>query len=453
MGNWAENETKTSEINDKRLIRRLSQLLQRLGDKPTESIPATCHGWSETLAAYRFFDNEKVEFEQILKGHRDATVERIGQQRTVLVAQDTTFVNTGVETPVGVGSLREKQREEYLLHPSVAITPQRDNLGVLGASIWQRPEETVAHLRKSKPIEDKESLRWLEGYQLACDVQRQCPDTLIVSVADREGDIREWFADAEQRPLDEKAEYIIRAKSNRRTTQAEGYSYLWEELDSSRSLGSLSIDTPRSGRKPSRRATLSLHAKAVEFCGPARQPITPVTVYAVYAKERHPPKGEAAIEWMLLSSLVVEDYAAAQTIVGWYCCRWEIELYFRVLKQGCEIEKLRLETDQRLSNCIAVYMIVSWRIHTLTMKSRSHPQISCEVAFEPIEWQTLYLMHKKVKPPRQAPSLREATRRLAQLGGFLARKHDGEPGIKTIWRGYRSLKDYVDAIQMARQLL
>ena len=156
-------------------------------------------------------------------------------------------------------------------------------------------------------------------------------------------------------------------------------------------------------------------------------------MYAVYAKEKHPPTGEDSIEWMLLTSLPVESEEAAQAVIGWYCARWEIEIYFLVLKQGCQTEELRLETDARLLNCISVYMIIAWRIHVITMHNRERPNIRCDLLFSEREWKTIYLMQK---PPKKPPTLREITQLLAQLGGFLARKRDGEPGVKNIWRGY-----------------
>jgi len=450
MTSWVENEMKASRMIDKRLTKRLSVILESLSDNPEESIPSACQGWTETQAVYRFLDNGNVGLDEILSGHKAATFERIRQQPMVLLAQDTTFLDFGMEQAVGLGTLRRTQSEHYLLHPTVAFTPSRVNLGVVGAKLWQRPDEPVAHLRNKKPIEQKESFRWLESYALACEVQRCCPETLVVSVADREGDIHEWFVAAQNRPLKEKAEFIVRAKCNRRTqTEDDEYSYLWDELAACPKLGRRRFKTPRSGNKPSRSATLEIRAKELEFCGRQGKALQPVHVYAVYAKEVRPPQGEEPIEWMLLTSLAVEDLVTAQAVVDWYRCRWEVEMYFRVLKQGCQIERLRLEKDRRLFNAIAVYMSVYWRVHTITMQSRVWTDVSCEVMFSAREWKTICLMQTRKKPPKRAPNLRTVTRMLAQLGGFLARKGDGEPGVRNIWRGYRALQHYLDALDMA----
>jgi len=449
MSPWVAEEMAESQMHDARHGKRLATLLSELSERPVSSIPSACHGWAETVAAYRFLENPRVGCEEILSGHRQATRGRIRAQAVALLVQDTSFLNYGTLKPrVGVGTVKERSCEEYLLHTTVAFTPERVNLGVLGAKLWQRPAEPVAHERARKPIEEKESYRWLEGYALACEVQQSCPQTVVVSVADCEGDIQEWFLEAMNRPAEERAEFLIRAKCNRRLAQGAQHDYLWDEMVAARPLGKSTFRLSRQADRPSRRVTLSVTARSVTFHG-ARRPggrLPSVQVWAVYAKEVKPPKGEDPIEWLLLTSVPVEDFAGACTVVQWYRARWEIELFFRVLKQGCQIERLRLETDHRLRNALAIYLIIAWRIHAITMMGRTYPEASCEVVFEPREWQAIYLMRYHSPPPAQPPPLRDTVRALAQLGGFLARSGDGEPGIKSIWQGYQRLHEFIYAI-------
>jgi hypothetical protein len=127
-----------------------------------------------------------------------------------------------------------------------------------------------------------------------------------------------------------------------------------------------------------------------------------------------------------------------------------MELFFRVLKQGCKIEQLRVQTDQRWLNALAIYVTGAWCIHNITMAGRAYPEVPCEVVFEPQEWDTLYTMQHHCHPPPTPPPLREMVRSLAQLGGFLARQGDGEPGIKAIWQGYQRLHEYISAIETYR---
>jgi hypothetical protein len=437
-------------MHDARHAKRLATLLTRLGEQPSRSIPSACQGWAETVAAYRFLDNPSVGFAEILSGHKQATLERIGRQEVALLVQDTSFLNYGIlQAKEGVGTVQERTCDEYLLHVTVAFTPERGNVGVLGAKLWQRPEHPVGHKRKYKPIEEKESYRWLEGYALACEVQQVCPQTVVVSVADCEGDIQAWFLDALGRPRGERAEFLIRATCNRRLAKGAGHGYLWDEMAAARPLGKITFKLSRQADRPSRRVTLVVTARPVTFDG-TRRPggkLPSVQVWAGYATELKPPKGEEPIEWLFLTSLPVEEFSGACTVVQWYRARWEIELFFRVLKQGCQVERVRLETAHRLLNALAIYLIIAWRIQTITMTGRAYPDASCAVVFEPREWRTIYTMQFHSPPPAQPPPLRDTVRALAQLGGFLARKGDGEPGIKSIWQGYQRVHEFIYAVE------
>jgi len=450
MSEWIKAELAESQMQDLRHVKRLAHLLERFSEQTVSSIPRACYGWAETLAAYRFVDNARVSCQEILSGHQRATQARLQAQEVVLLVQDTTFLNYGTLHPrEGVGTVKERLREEYLLHLTVAFTPERVNLGVLGLRMWQRPDEPVAHERARKPIEEKESYRWLEGYQLACEMQQHCPATLVVNVADREGDIQEWFLAAMTRDVANRAEFIIRAKCNRRITTGQASGYLWPEMQNTQPLGSLTVDVARQRDRAPRHAILAVATRRVTFRGARRYGgrLPPVEVTVIYAKERRPPKGEEPVEWLLLTSLPVEDFASACTVVQWYRARWEIELLFRVLKQGCQIERLRLATAHRLLNAIAIYLIIAWRIHTITMMGRAYPGASCEIVFEPQEWRAIYTMHYRCHPPQESPPLQEIVHCLARLGGFLARRGDGEPGVQTIWQGYQRLHDFLYALE------
>jgi hypothetical protein len=286
-------------------------------------------------------DNPAIGEQEILSGHQHATLERMRTQAVVLLVQDTPFLDDGTTQPKkGMGTVKVQVRKEYLLHPTVALTPERMNLGGLGLKMWQRPERPVAQERRRKPLEEKESDRWVAGSQLACEVQQSCPETLVVSVADREGDIHEWVLEAMQRLPGERAEFISRAQCNRRLAKGKEPRDLGEEMQKARAAGRITIALTRQPDRPPRQVTLRVAVKRVTCTG-TRRPggqLPPVEVIAVYAKECRPPSGEEPVAWLLLTSLPVVDFPSACTVVQWYRCRWEIELFFRVLKQGCQIE-------------------------------------------------------------------------------------------------------------------
>jgi hypothetical protein len=111
MSNWVETELGACQFHDARHAKRLAQLLARLSEKPVPSIPSACHGWAETIAAYRFLDNPAIGEQEILSGHQHATLERIRAQEVVLLVQDTTFLNYGTtRQKPGMGTVKVKSR-------------------------------------------------------------------------------------------------------------------------------------------------------------------------------------------------------------------------------------------------------------------------------------------------------------------------------------------------------
>ena len=236
----------------------------------------------------------------------------------------------------------------------------------------------MGHLRQQRPLAAKENYRWLLGDEVACQVQRYCMETLVMNIADREGDRHAWFLTATQRPAPERAACIIRAKCNRRRACEPKDGSLWETLGHSPVCGTMTLELQSQPGRRARQATRSVRTRAVP-CNRARPGgmLPPVEVSTVSGKEDTPPPGEEALEWMLLTNLPVEDFATAQAVINWYRARWEIAWYFRILKQGCRVEDLRLETPERLEKCLAVYLIVAWRIHHITQAAREHPTVPC----------------------------------------------------------------------------
>jgi hypothetical protein len=174
--------------------------------------------------------------------------------------------------------------------------------------------------------------------------------------------------------------------------------------------------------------------------------LKPVTIWAVYAHEEQPPPGQEAISWMLLTTVPVTNLTEAMERIKWYVCRWQIELFFKILKSGCTIEQVQLETAERLRRCLAVYAVIAWRTLFLTMQARAVPDMPSDVLLELEEWQALYCHHHRTKqPPAQPPTLAEAVRMIARLGGFLGRKGDGHPGATVIWQGLQRLLDLTTA--------
>jgi len=219
----------------------------------------------------------------------------------------------------------------------------------------------------------------------------------------------------------------------------------------------MTVELKRNPTRPSRKATLTIRYKTLTIQPPKNRPkqekLSPIKLQVILVKESEPPSESEAIEWWLVTTLPITCIEDVTTYVRWYSYRWLIERYHYVLKSGCGIEKLQLETAERLEMALATYSIVAWRLLYLTHLARLAPDVSCEIMLEPPEWQALYAtIHHKNYPHSYPPTLGEAVGWIAKLGGFLGRKHDGVPGVKTLWRGLRRLDDIMMGWLLFNQL-
>jgi hypothetical protein len=176
-----------------------------------------------------------------------------------------------------------------------------------------------------------------------------------------------------------------------------------------------------------------------------------VSASCIIAREVGAPAGVKPLEWRLLSNREVANFEQACQLIDWYRARWEIELFFHVLKNGCRVEALQLATIERVERALALYLVVAWRVARLMRLGRSCPQLDAELLFERDEWQAAFILNQRPPPPTPPP-LNDVIRLIARLGGFLARKHDGEPGVKTIWLGLQRVMDFATGIKFSRQL-
>lgn len=444
---WVWTETSSADLGDERLNRRLELMLRRLADQPEKSIPVALRGWSETQAAYRFFDNEKVTAEKVLSPHREATLQRVRQHSVVLCVEDTSELDFTSRTQTeGLGPLNYELTRGIYLHPMLAVTPERLCLGVLGFWRWARDASDHGGKdrqdRLARPLEDKESLRWVEGYKNVCALQEKVGETRLVYMADRESDLFELFEAAKEN----QTAWLIRAAQNRAVREG---GLLREKVGQSACLGQIEFDLPPGRGRSPRRVVQSLRTARVLLRPPYRpdKKLPAVEVTALWALEENPPAGEDPIDWLLLSSLPVESFADACEKIQWYLCRWQIEVYFHILKNGCKVEQLQLQSRERIEVALALYLIVAWRVLYLTRLGRTVPDLPCEVAFSRPEWQAVYLVSQRRAPPSQPPPLQEILSLVAGLGGYLARKGDGPPGPKTIWIGLQRVRDFVTALE------
>lgn len=450
MYSWAFKEVSTLEIGDVRRPARIARMLERLCSKPGLSVPQACQSKAEMNAMYYAWNSEHITPQAILGSHRDATVERIRPLATVLVANDTTNLNLSTHDSIEeLGYLDNKKGRGLLAHTAFAVTTEGLPLGLLHQECWSRlPDELgKKKTRKKRETEEKESKKWLTALDAICQAVPET--TTAVVIGDRESDIYAYFA----HPREAHVELLVRSAQNRRV---EGNAYLHDAVRSVLPCGTLTVEVPRADNRPVRTAKLTLRYTTVSILPPSDTPkkkgLKPVSVQVVLAEEETPPEGASPISWLLLTTLPVSNAGQATQCVAYYRQRWLIERFHFVLKSGCKVEQLQLCSLDAFETALATFNIVAWRLLHLTYQVRLTPDVPCDLVFEQAEWEALCVRVNKKSPPRKPPTLRDAVRMVAQLGGFLGRKGDGEPGVKTLWLGLAALHECVETYAAMREI-
>ncbi len=466
-GLWAANELKSANFNDVRLGKRAIKILAGLSNKPQSSIPESFKSWSDVCGAYRFFDNEKVSAERILNPHYDACLARCSAFKVVLVAHDTSSTNhSGLQKTVGLGEVGDSKNKPnakgLIIHTAYAVTPDRLSLGLLNQLIWSRETSKFKDpiVRKKAPIEQKESYKWLQSLKAVSERTSKSKDTQFIHVMDREADIFDVFSEAK----DLEETFIIRARLNRRVDKKSRGSSdgepMFTKLGKSKPLGQVSIEIPtRSYLEKKRQALVEVRAQQITVTAPRARSIkdhnfknksvvlTVISVNEIISEDVEP---EDLINWTLLTNVPIKSSEEVLVCLDYYCCRWQIEVFHRILKTGCKVEDTRFSDARKISSYIALMSIVAWHFHWMNILARVIPKTSPDLVFTKKEQSVLSMLVLRKKPSSRT-TLKDYLILLARLGGFLARKSDGMPGPEVLWRGWRNLKDAMDTLRIASE--
>jgi hypothetical protein len=453
---WAEEEFGQVRLRDRRHRERLCVVARDFFARPQANIPQACQSRAKTKAAYRLFEHKAVKMEALLASHYHSTMERIAREKipVVLAVQDTTSFNYDTHQDMeGLGPINKHVdgAQGILLHDTMAYSTEGTALGLVDIQVWARDPKQFGkrHFRYERPIEQKESFKWLKSFQAAARLQRQLgAASTVVSVGDREADVYELFLLAKSDPANPKL--LVRAESDRRVKDQSAC--LWEYMESQAVAGERVVHIPRKKGRAARDARLEIRFAKVELRAPKRKPMLgPLSVWVVYVTEVHPPSQKEAVEWMLVTTGEVNDFEQALEKIDWYKKRWGIEEYHRTIKSVCRIESRQLADRTVWENCLAIDLVVAWRIEHIKKLARESPLAPCTVAFDEQEWQALFVLRNPSQPlPSIAPTMHEMTRWTAELGGFLGGKKDN-PGSTTLGRGLQHLHDIVTGFSLAKR--
>ncbi len=394
---WCAYEMAGLDLGDRRRSQRAVQILGARWNQPQASFYGSFSSWTPAKGAYGLIEHPSpdISLESLLRPHTQMTQARMAAEPWVLLPQDTTGLNyTGLRQTTGLGPLGEEKGQGLWLHSLLAFRPDGMPLGVLEARCWARPpEDPSGRGRNAKSIDEKESFRWIEAFQRGAAAARRMPQTQLVVITDREGDLYELHDAAQIGPAN--LHVLIRAQHDR---NLDGHQKLWAFLESQPAGPTRPLQVPRRRNQPARTAMVQVRWASVTIQAPAvgcKKGWPPLTLQAVWVHEPDPPAGAEPIDWMLLTDLPVTTAEQAWEKVQWYRRRWGIEEWHRALKNGCGVEHREFKTAEHLRRVLAFDLIVAWRVLACVKLGRVLPQLPASVLYSPDELEVLLTAVKK----------------------------------------------------------
>ncbi len=446
---WSQQQFGNAELGDVRRTRRAVKLGRQMLRQPEKSLPEQTMSWADTKASYRLFSEEDVTFEAITHPHQVAAREASSARAVTLMVQDSATLDySSHPATTDLGPVGDGEGWGFIMHTTLAVDPSGPGevLGMVDQRLFCRkgllPKETKTARRHRR----RESEIWSEVVRA---VGASPPGRRWVYVCDREGDNFELFAACRAVGVD----FVIRVIQDR--CCAPGHQapqpteHLLKWVRALPAAGEKTLELRRRPQRKAREAQLQLAFAPVTIFPPSgeRRKYAPWRGWVVRVWEEHTPRGEEPIEWVLLTSVRVEQVKQAKGISSWYSLRWLIEEYHKCLKTGCRVEERQLETRDRLEPCIGLLSIVAVRLLQLKFAARTNPDQPARKCLSPLH---LRVVAKFLRQPLSTLTAGDLWRGVARMGGFLARKHDGDPGWQTVWRGLEKLDALVEGAQLAQ---
>lgn len=414
---WAKQEFAGCELGNEHRNEQLVKIAENKGKQPSVSYSRACGGDRHALKGYyRLINNtdERVSRNSLMGGHRQQTMRRMADEKTALIVQDTMDMNFSTRLHCeDLGLIGKNQTgaesQGLKMHSRLVLNDKGMPLGVLNTEIYAaQPKPDLEGKADTRPIEDKESYRWLQTYNDARAISPQIPSVHIVCIGDRESDIFELFD--QRRQHGGAVDLLVRAKHNRCLLEEE--EKLFEHMAQGKPDSCVSIEVPRQREQkgkpsnpghpglPARTAEVDVRFREITICAPKTQLLRdkkPITLYAVYLFEKKPPPGATQVKWLLLTTMNVGSVKQAMKCVRWYCLRWRIEEWHRVLKSGCGVLNHQNHSAESLARAISIDAVVAWRIMLLALLGRDLPELPCDLLFNQWECEVLQLLAQKKK--------------------------------------------------------
>lgn len=455
------DEFAEAQLADRRHTRRLVALAQAMGEEPSCSFPAALDE-AALEGAYRFFRNRKVDPEGILAPHIHRTIARIGDNDVLAVHDSTTMAFRSGGARIGLSETSSAKKQEFLAHVTLAVSLGKlpRPLGVLDLSTRKKARHgRVSATRRSREEFESDHDRWEEHVERVAELPLE--HEKVVHVADREADDYRLVA----KIIELRGRFVIR-RSHDRVLLSNEPTKVSDALSAATIMGSrtISLSTrvhnnagPKRKRKHPARSQRQAQVTIASTSVCIKRPKLPknnglaegINVNVVHVFEPAPPSEEPAVEWVLFTSEPVSTAEECSRVVDIYRARWLIEEYFKALKTGCAYEKRQLNNLHALTNALAVFAPIAWRLLDMRSQTRQRPEAPASEILKKDELFVLSQKARKRAPLPENPTVRDAYRAIAGLGGALPKS--AEPGWQIIATGYEKLMFWVSGYRLAQK--
>ena len=442
---WAQLNFGTCQLGDKRRTKRLVQVAEQLGNHPSASLPNQIERWGDLKAAYRLFDGDEVTFEAIARPHWELTKQAASGR--CLVIGDTTEFDFGKDREIeGIGPTGNGSGQGFLLHNALLVNADSEEiLGVAGQTIHYRKEKLKPRENSARILNRK---RESEVWGTVIDqIGKPQNDVEYVHVFDRGGDNFEVYC----RLLRNRGQWVIRASKMNRYVLAgasEERLALKDYLPQLKTLGHYTLSLRARGGQAARDAQIEVRVGRIKIPRPRQVSPwvrsldqAPIAMNVIEVVEVGAPEGVTPIRWILFTSLPVETFDDAWTVIGYYELRWLVEEYHKAIKTGCATESRQLKAAGRLEAFVGLTSVIAVRLLQLKSLARTNPEVPAQRVVPRVWLQMLKLARRGLNRVHDL-TVGQFYREVAKLGGFLGRKSDGQPGWITIWRGWEKLNTY-----------
>jgi hypothetical protein len=435
---WIEEQWGQAKLGDARRNHRAIKLAEDLLKKPSASLPKQCADWSTLKAAYRFFNEQDVTFEALQQPHRKYVIEKARQSETVLFIQDGSELDY-TSHDLDLGPIGDHRGHGFFLHTTMAVQLEKENSEVIGIAhqiLWERGKVKKQETRTQRRARATEADVWANSVKAIGQAPSDC---LWINIGDRGADIFEFLETCHSY----NHHVVIRMIQNRKVVTEGQEGKILEILQQKTSHGMFELHRRGHDGEPKKIHHLHVSWSGIEIQPPKYMGKKKEPILGTYIRVWEEKPGE--LEWILFTSLPINNFEEALEKIKWYARRWMIEEYHKCLKTGCNVEKRNFRSGKALEALIGMLGIIAAKI--LELKYLVKNEANEEPAKNFISEGLIAIISRRYKLDKMEIKLKDFWRNVAKLGGFLGRKNDGDPGWQTLWQGWIRLLDMQDALE------